>query len=483
MRILETPYFLRVINDPQRAHKMIEQIVAQIVNGNDSGNPLPISNWYGFIARIENQTNHLDANDLARVAARNFNSALATTCLAADLYYPLVWLNTQRRYIQQRRAMPSGYAEEVLQNEYQSSQGFDRDFLHDFINEWHETGTCEDCGEIAVYDQMHREALTANLICNSCREDHYVHSDYYDAIVHLDHERTAYDRDGEEVTIDERDNDFYYSAEHDEYRHRSTRDRGVIRDYHASKNYFVPIADDWTRENNRLLGIELEVEVVNGDRNDAAKKIHDNVNGNEFGHRVFFERDGSLSNGFEIITQPMSLPIARETFGFLKDSNMIRNLRSHRTSTCGLHVHVSRTGLSNVQIARAVVFINDPRNDAFITALARRYNTGFCNIRDKELATAHLPADRYEAVNLTCRNTIEFRIFRGSLKYDAVIAAVEFCHALLNFCAVIEQTAYQLNARDFLAWCAVAMPNETETMRDYIAQRTSGLFQVTENAA
>ena len=76
-----------------------------------------------------------------------------------------------------------------------------------------------------------------------------------------------------------------------------------------------------------------------------------------------------------------------------------------------------------------------------------------------------------------------FRIFRGSLKYDAVIAAVEFCHALLRFCGLIEQTAYQLNARDFLQWCAVAMHDETATMREYVAARNSGLFQVLENVA
>ena len=179
-----------------------------------------------------------------------------------------------------------------------------------------------------MFDQMHREALTGNNICNSCREIDFVHSDYYDAIVHIDNERTAYDEDGDEITIDERDRDFYFDHNTDEYRHRSTREQSVIRDYHASKNSFAPILDAWVQTNNRLLGVELEVEVINNaDRNDSAKKIYDRVNDGQFGRRVFFERDGSLSNGFEIITQPMSLPMVRETFDFLKDSALVRNLR------------------------------------------------------------------------------------------------------------------------------------------------------------
>jgi hypothetical protein len=126
--------------------------------------------------------------------------------------------------------------------------------------------------------------------------------------------------------------------------------------------------------------------------------------------------------------------------------------------------------------------VNDSGNDAFIQALARRYNTGFCNIRDKDLETAHLPGDRYEAINLTGRETIEFRIFRGSLKYEAVIAAVEFCHALLEYCARPETAAGGLNAQAFIRWCANHLTNETAILRSYVNDRMAGLFQHSEAA-
>ena len=126
--------------------------------------------------------------------------------------------------------------------------------------------------------------------------------------------------------------------------------------------------------------------------------------------------------------------------------------------------------------------MNDPQNDAFVTALARRYNTSYCKVAEKDIELAHLPGDRYEAINLTGRATIEFRIFRGSLKYEAVVAAVEFCHAILEFCARPETSATALNARAFLAFCASQLEEETRTLRAYVDQRTAGIFRHSEAA-
>ena len=39
--------------------------------------------------------------------------------------------------------------------------------------------------------------------------------------------------------------------------------------------------------------------------------------------------------------------------------------------------------------------------------------------------------ERYHAVNLTNCNTIEFRMFRGTLKYNTFIATLQFCQNLI----------------------------------------------------
>jgi hypothetical protein len=42
--------------------------------------------------------------------------------------------------------------------------------------------------------------------------------------------------------------------------------------------------------------------------------------------------------------------------------------------------------------------------------------------------------DRHEAINLMNKETVEFRIFKGTLKPQSFFKALEFCDALLHFC-------------------------------------------------
>lgn len=360
----------------------------------------------------------------------------------------------------------------------------DADAVRDLVyDHGFEHAGCEHCGYSFLVDDM-QSTHDDGLVCESCRDD-YRYSDYSDRWIPEHNAVEARGRNGRMIWIHEDEDDFHFCEDRGEYVHddyEPPAPPSIIREYHHSKPYFVARDDAWTRQFNRMLGVELEVECHTAEPREAAQAIHEFVNGGEFGRSIFFERDGSLTNGFEMISQPMSLPALRGVFGFLNDSRLVAGLRSHRTTTCGLHVHVSRSGLSNLTIARANVFVNDPQNDAFITAIARRYNARFCLVSEKQLETAHISADRYEAINLTGRTTIEFRIFRGSLKFEAVVAAVEFAHALLEFCARTQTGATSLNARAFLAFCAKELRDDTAILREYVAARTAGVFSLSEAA-
>lgn len=484
LTLSQTPYFIRALSDQTRRDQLVDRIVARLqdrISGYEYRYPFLrtiglFENMLHAIADTEGHNPPL-ANEIRTLAG-----LIALKSEHAGIYTPSVMLTVFRDYHAQGRAVPVAFVERTLCAEYTEARDNDRAVLGDFLEGFAESFYCEDCGDRHVMQNSHRDRHD-NLICTGCIEENYTWSDYYDTYIHTDSARNAIDRDGDEVVIDENDNNFIYDEESEDYIHRDRqRQRSPIRSYHSSKDHFAAIADDWSRRHDRFFGVELEVEAHRIDRNTAARNINEIVNEGEIGRRVFFEQDGSLSNGFEIITQPMSLPMIRETFEFLKNNAATNGLRSHRTSTCGLHVHVSRTGLSNLTIARAVTFVNDPRNDIFITALARRYDVQFCKIHEKDLATAYVSRDRYEAINLTPRATIEFRIFRGSLKYEAVIAAVEFCHALLEFCARANFTTTPMTPTAFLSWCAESLTSETQTMREYIEQRTAGTFTAVEAA-
>lgn len=361
-----------------------------------------------------------------------------------------------------------------------NSNADDFDETMDFINDHYNVMECSSCGDFFPSDDM--SYSHENAICESCRERHYRWSEYEDTYIHRDYAVNAIDNFGNDVVVSYENDDFEEDEEAGIFYHRDYRrqDR-VIRNYHSSKDNFSFIRDEWTTKHNRFFGVELEVESIDGDRQANAKAISDRVNDPKLLHRMFFENDGSLSHGFEMITQPMSLPAQRELFKFLEDKSLTRNLKSHNTTSCGLHVHVSRSNMTDLQIGKIVSFINDPRNEMFIRSVARRYASGFCQIKSKKVKDCR-SGDRYEAVNLTNRNTIEFRLFRGSLKYEAVIAAVEFCNAIIEYTRPSVASLRDLTSPQFLSFCQSKLPEETKIFRKYFNSRMSGRIDMSDAA-
>jgi len=189
-------------------------------------------------------------------------------------------------------------------------------------------------------------------------------------------------------------------------------------------------------------GIELEVELVNQKREERGLKALEVVNflDKDF---VIVKEDGSLHCGFEICTQPATLEEHRirwnKFFNKIDENSGAFNLHSFNTSNCGLHIHCSKKPLSLLTIAKIVVFINDDKNQSFVETIAGRRSCSYSCIQKKEYGTVKRigilgRGDRYEAVNLVNKDTIEFRIFKGTLKRESFFKAIEFCDAMIHFC-------------------------------------------------
>jgi hypothetical protein len=335
---------------------------------------------------------------------------------------------------------------------------------------------CDHC-EDWEYTDKRRDALDGDMdecqICRSCVDNNFRYVDRYDRYVHHDDVRAARNADGLQTLIHYNDENFQYNEDHDFWAHVDyvPPPPPVIGRYHESKAYHRIIVDEWSKLRHRWFGVELEVEIKDHqiDKQEKARQLNDLINGGERGKRVFFEADGSLTNGFEIISQPMSLPAHHDLWQWLRDRDAVKYLLSHNTRTCGLHVHVNKDGLSQIQIAKVVTFINDPRNEQMVRAIARRYAEGYCKIKEKELSTAHASSDRYEAVNVSGRNTIEFRIFKGSLKYESVVAAIEFCNSLCNFAALSSTNdVASLTGDNFIDYINNDGAAESTTLRPYM---------------
>lgn len=255
----------------------------------------------------------------------------------------------------------------------------------------------------------------------------------------------------------------------------------LIDGYHTSRNKgFKLIESPWFKANRRAFGCELEVQVRSGDANAAAGRVHEALNpSGNVGEYCYFERDGSIGTGFELITQPAGLDVHREKFAlFLKDTNMKRGMRSHEGGACGFHVHVGREFVTQSQIYRIQSFLNDVRNEALIRSIARRYDSGYCKYKHSMAKfTPHNKntGDRYESLNVTNEKTIEFRIFRGSLRYESIMTALEFVNAVLTFCTPGETSILDFNSIGFKRWLMrPENKHDTKFLRSYLSLDATG---------
>jgi hypothetical protein len=240
------------------------------------------------------------------------------------------------------------------------------------------------------------------------------------------------------------------------YNHDEEDDTRLIHDYSYRPD---PIFHSGEDEQTRLyFGIEIETEVRGGnypDRTNAAEYaqlLEDK-------QLAYLKSDGSLECGFEIVTHPMSHhyfmkenDLMWEVISKLKqDYNMI----SWGTKTCGLHVHISRNGFSGGSHQHRFLQLVYGNKD-FYEVLAGRSSSHwakFDDVVDHETGKKSFKnkfdrhgSDRYSAVNTNNRNTLEMRIFRGSLNPRFIKSAIDLAHASVEYTRVMSVQQVRDNA-------------------------------------
>ena len=219
-----------------------------------------------------------------------------------------------------------------------------------------------------------------------------------------------------------------------------------------------------TDKNERLFfGIEIEVEAWDS-KSESAQHAYQL----ESMDLAYLKNDGSLNNGFEIVTHPMSHDFlkneASELWGVLSDLRSKQGMRvkSWDTRTCGLHIHISRTGFdggSHMHRFLNLVYTNPE----FYSTLAGRESDQWAKFSDiftrdyvrnddgtimrdewdcgivktvrqfKHKLGNDRNSDRYSAVNTNNAATLEMRIFRGSVNGDTIKSQLDLAHASVEY--------------------------------------------------
>ena len=266
----------------------------------------------------------------------------------------------------------------------------------------------------------------------------------------------------------------------------------------------------YLRSGVRYFGLEVEMEFPGKDRSETCEWALDNIG--DLSSLAIFKEDGSLTHGAELVTVPQTLDYWRgdnPLKDLCHDTHWRRIAKSHNTTTCGLHIHVSRNTVPEPTIAKLIVLMNDDSMRDLVTLIARRAPTStYClaqkkkwlsdvnydwqralgNYQQFETADAGKPTithyirptkaickkqygqhGRYTPVNLT-DNTLEFRIFRGTLKWETILASIEFCDAVISYCQ--QYGASAMNATRFREWLNKSITRKTyPALRDYLVTR------------
>ena len=246
-------------------------------------------------------------------------------------------------------------------------------------------------------------------------------------------------------------------------------------------------------------GVELECEPRNdgGNVRMDAYELSDRIDEIP-GGRTYCKSDGSLTRGVEIVSHPGTLAHHMYVMHWRQIQRTCEKagFRSHDAANSGLHVHVGRAQLGSTDAERddvtRKVQVLFTLYAAELTRFSRRRRScleqwapidslgvtpddirhassgaqlaSWAAARVRTYRTNH--DDRYTAVNVTNSATVEIRIFRGTLKRDTLIAAIQLVSNVFEYAMAHDWADIRTST-----WADVSAYKPYKELTDYLVAR------------
>jgi len=325
--------------------------------------------------------------------------------------------------------------------------------------------SCLNCGRTIVFSYHRVQDSQNNTLCYECTKD-YIRCPVCNTFVHRDDVLF----DGLEYVCP----DCYSNFEETELHHD---------DYIHSYGYKPTPRFYGHFQKDLLFGIELEVD-HGGEDGYKAKQLLDIMNGEEDEKYVYIKHDGSLYDGFEIVSHPAKLQTHlneicwEDAFKFLKENGY----ESDKTSSCGLHIHINRLNLGKtykriVEVESRILFFFEYFWDK-IVKFSRKSEYQISRWSDKygtfdyEQALMQNEESRYYSINFQNKNTIEFRVFKGTLDYNTFKATLLFVENLVKYCKKYSIRSIEKRGwSGFIEFITKRNINDNMVLIDYMIKR------------
>ena len=310
---------------------------------------------------------------------------------------------------------------------------------------------CYHCGEEIDEDQAICSEITGEWYCEDCYWDEFSRCDSCGCECY--HDEIYFTEDGNEALCESCFEEYQDDQEQEDY-----EDENIIMSYHTRDIgiEYLYLEEELTNglSVEDLLYTGFEIEVYNSKNIISNNKMAHMIREKYPELKLVFEHDSSIGNssndGFEIISEPMTLPYIKSIKEKLQDilQMLIDNgFTSHNNRYCGLHIHFSRNYFSDNEdkyIQKLSLFFETYKDE--LKNFSRRKDFGWCQFIsdtsgiDKRFLKSSVILKDYAkkhpshgiAINLGNTNTIEIRIFKGTLKFETLMASLELVHSLVR---------------------------------------------------
>ena len=346
----------------------------------------------------------------------------------------------------------------------------DGDFICEYCCE-NNYFTCQDCREVYFLADSHWITNIEKSVCNKCLEHYYrcesCHRYFprddvyetYDANWVCDDcfERSYNTCEDCGRAVHNEDSYFNESEGYDYCPNCEDYHKSPIYSYH-DYNCFCKKQVYGETGTKEFFGLEIEVSGDPDYADDFLNLVPD----------VVLMHDGSIDEGFEIVTEPMTrgyiaenfLPNIERGMEFLND----RDFRGHNKG--GIHIHVSQEVFSKEMLCalRNVLYSEQETDMEVWKAVTQRKQsqinnwcqyTGARSITDILSDESDFPyiADngRYTALNYDARTqTYEFRIFNSNTRIERIKKNIQTVYSLVDYAKYKERNYYSANTGDYL---------------------------------
>lgn len=244
-----------------------------------------------------------------------------------------------------------------------------------------------------------------------------------------------------------------------------------IHQFNYVPKYIKHFMPGESEDTTLLLGAEIEVGgnnhvISDNDKNSTVKKCIQIMNGSDSDEEnlIYSTHDSTVQIEFD--TMPCSLEFHknkmnyREMFEYLDKEGY----KGHDCETAGLHIHANRSYLGKSRISQELViskilYILEKFNDE-ICVIARRDNdySEFAGEKQNEdsiveLYSKYKDKGKRAALNLQHKDTIEFRMFKSTLKYEIFILTLEFVKDIIDYAKSVDIEEIELAKWSDLMGC------------------------------